>query len=84
MPASAKLSISLNSRRLATAIAKSLGPELDHPAGSKSRVRVRVDQRNLELTFLARDATALRATMNSYLRMIGACLKVTEAIENTT
>jgi tRNA threonylcarbamoyladenosine modification (KEOPS) complex Pcc1 subunit len=84
MPASAKLSIPLNSRRLAAAIAKSLNPELDHPAGSKSRVRVRVDQRNLELTFLARDATALRATMNSYLRMIGACLKVTEAIENTT
>jgi len=83
MPASAKLSIPLNSRRLATAIAKSLSPELDHPAGSKSRVRVRVDQRNLELTFLARDATALRATINSYLRMIGACLKVTEAIKNT-
>jgi len=84
MPASAKLSIQVNSRRLADAIAKSLTPEIDHPAGSKSRVRVRVELRRLELTFLARDATALRATMNSYLRMIAACLNVTEAIENIT
>ncbi|MGD0422716.1 MAG: KEOPS complex subunit Pcc1 [Candidatus Bathyarchaeia archaeon] len=84
MSATAKLSIQLNSRRLADSIAKSLSPEIDHPTGSKSRVRVHVEQRRLELTFLARDATALRATMNSYLRMIGACLKVTEAIENAT
>jgi tRNA threonylcarbamoyladenosine modification (KEOPS) complex Pcc1 subunit len=82
MAASAKLSIQLNSRRLADSIAKSLSPEVNQ-AGSKSRVRVRVEQRKLELTFLARDSTALRATMNSYLRMIGACLKVTEEIENT-
>jgi tRNA threonylcarbamoyladenosine modification (KEOPS) complex Pcc1 subunit len=84
MPAHAKLSIQITSRRLADAIAKSLSPEIDHPAGSKARVYVRVEQRKLELTFLARDASALRATMNSYLRMIGACLKVTEAIENIT
>ena len=84
MPATAKLSIQINSRRLAAAIARSLSPEIDHPAGSKAQVRVRVEQRRLELTFLARDATALRATMNSYLRMIAACLKVTEAVENLT
>jgi len=84
MPATAKLSIKLNSRRLAASIAKSLSPETSHPAGSKSRVRVRVEQKKLELTFLARDAIALRAIMNSYLRMIRACLKVTEAIENIT
>ncbi len=84
MSATAKLSIQLNSRRLADSIAKSLSPEINHPAGSKSRVHVHVEKRKLELTFLAKDATALRATMNSYLRMIGACLKVTEAIENTT
>jgi tRNA threonylcarbamoyladenosine modification (KEOPS) complex Pcc1 subunit len=82
MPASAKLSIQINSRRLADAIAKSLSPEIDHPAGAKARVRVQVKEKRLELIFLARDTTALRATMNSYIRMIGACLKVTEAIEN--
>lgn len=81
MPASAKLTIQLKSRRLADSIAKSLTPEINHPTGTKSQVRVRVEKAKLELTFLARDATALRATMNSYLRMIGACVKVTEAIE---
>ena len=81
MPAHGKLSVEIKSRRLADAIAESLGPEANHPAGSKARVSIGVDQRTLELKFLARDAAALRAVMNSYLRMIGACMKVTEAIE---
>jgi len=81
-PARADLSIRVGSRRLAEAIASSLSPEVNHPAGSKARVSVRVKQRNLELTFLARDSTALRATMNSYLRMVAACLKVTDALES--
>jgi len=84
MQASAKLNVQTKSRRLADAIAKSLSPEIDHPSGSTAHVRVKVEQRKLELTFQAKDATALRAVMNSYLRMIGACLKVTEAIENPT
>jgi tRNA threonylcarbamoyladenosine modification (KEOPS) complex Pcc1 subunit len=84
MPASAKLDVQTKSRRLADAIAKSLSPEIDHPAGSKAHVRVKVERRKLKLTFQARDATALRAVMNSYLRMIGACLKVTDAIDNPT
>ena len=83
-PAKAQLSIKLNSRRLAVAIARSLRPEMDHPAGSKTQVKVRVELRQLELTFLARDTNALRATMNSYLRMLAACLKVADAIEKIT
>jgi tRNA threonylcarbamoyladenosine modification (KEOPS) complex Pcc1 subunit len=81
MPVHAKLSVQVRSRRVADAIARSLRPEVDHPAGWKARVTVRVDQKILELKFLARDTTALRAVMNSYLRIISACLKVTEAIE---
>ena len=81
MPTRAKLSVRVKSRRLANAIARSLVPEVDHPAGSKARVSISVNQRTLELNFLARDATALRAVMNSYLRMIGACLKVSDIIE---
>jgi tRNA threonylcarbamoyladenosine modification (KEOPS) complex Pcc1 subunit len=81
MPAHAKLSVHVRSRRLADAIARSLRPEVDHPVGSKARVAIRVDQKILELKFLAKDTTALRAVMNSYLRIISACLKVTEAIE---
>jgi len=82
--ARAHLSIKLNSRRLAVSIAKSLRPEMDHPAGSKTQVKVRVELRQLELTFLARDTNALRATMNSYLRMLSACLEVADAIEKIT
>jgi len=82
MHARAEVSISFKSRRLADSIAKSLSPEANHPAGTKSRVRVRVQQRRLDITFLARDVTALRATMNSYLRIITASLRVTEALAN--
>lgn len=81
MRAHAKLSVQVRSRRLAGAIARSLRPEVDHPAGWKARVTIRVDQKTLELKFVARDTTALRAVMNSYLRIISACLNVTEGIE---
>ena len=80
MPAQARLRVRTRSRRLANAIAESLVPEAHHPAGSKAHVSVRVDERTLEVKIVAGDVTSLRAVMNSYLRMIGACLRVTNAI----
>ena len=68
------------SRRLANTIAKSLAPEAAHPAGSKARVSVKVDETTLEVKIVAKDVTSLRAVLNSYLRMIGASLRVTNMI----
>jgi len=65
---------------MADSIAKSLGPELSYPAGSKAGARLKIKRNNLELTFQARDTTALRAIMNSYLRMMKACIAVTEDV----
>lgn len=76
----ARLLLNLRSRRMADSIAKSLEPELIHPAGAKARARMKINRNSLELMFQARDTTALRAIMNSYLRMIGACIRVTETI----
>jgi tRNA threonylcarbamoyladenosine modification (KEOPS) complex Pcc1 subunit len=78
----ARLLLNLRSRRMADSIAKSLEPELIHPAGAKAkaRARMKINRNSLELVFQARDTTALRAIMNSYLRMIGACIRVTETI----
>jgi tRNA threonylcarbamoyladenosine modification (KEOPS) complex Pcc1 subunit len=78
--ASAKLLLNFRSHRMANSIAKSLEPELSHPAGSKARARMRISRNELEVRFQARDTTALRAIINSYLRMIGACIRVTETI----
>jgi tRNA threonylcarbamoyladenosine modification (KEOPS) complex Pcc1 subunit len=78
--ARARLLLNLKSHRMADSIAKSLEPELSHPAGSKARAHMKIKRNNLELRFQARDTTALRAIMNSYLRMIKACISVTETI----
>ena len=78
--ARARLLLNLKSHRMADSIAKSLEPELSHPAASKARAHMKIKRNNLELKFQARDTTALRAIMNSYLRMIKACISVTENI----
>ena len=61
-------------------IAKSLEPELSNPAGSKARAHMKIRSNSLELNFQARDTTALRAILNSYLRMIKASTSVTETV----
>jgi tRNA threonylcarbamoyladenosine modification (KEOPS) complex Pcc1 subunit len=65
---------------MANSIARSLEPELAHPAGAKATVSMKTNARCIELKFYARNNTALRAIMTSYLRMIGVCMRVTEEI----
>ncbi|MEM2927009.1 MAG: KEOPS complex subunit Pcc1 [Candidatus Bathyarchaeia archaeon] len=49
---------------------KALAPETLHAISSRSNVKIRLEGRSLILEFSARDSTALRAAMNSYLRWI--------------
>jgi tRNA threonylcarbamoyladenosine modification (KEOPS) complex Pcc1 subunit len=76
----AKLYVQLKTRRMANSIARSLEPELGHPAGAKATVSMKAKARCIVLKFHARNNTALRAIMTSYLRMIGVCMRVTEEI----
>ncbi|MBS7609718.1 hypothetical protein KEJ36_03200 [Candidatus Bathyarchaeota archaeon] len=49
---------------------KALMPETLRAVSSRSNVKIFLEGRSLILEFSARDSTALRAAMNSYLRWI--------------
>jgi tRNA threonylcarbamoyladenosine modification (KEOPS) complex Pcc1 subunit len=58
------------------AIASALEPELQHPAGEKAKARLLHRGNRLTLEFEARDSTAFRAIMSSYIRMLKAGVNV--------
>jgi len=74
--ARAVITIELGDRAEAESIFNSLRPESKHPAGHRSLVRLERDGRRLRLDFQSTDTTALRASMNSFLRFVLACKRV--------
>ena len=74
--AAAEVSIVLRSRKQVDAIAAALAPEASHPAGEKASARVILRGHRLKIVFRARDSPALRAVMNSYIRMLKATTTV--------
>jgi tRNA threonylcarbamoyladenosine modification (KEOPS) complex Pcc1 subunit len=74
--ATARLRIVLQSKREVNAILDGLKPELQHPAGEKARAKISTRGKSLILRFEAKDSTALRAIMSSYLRLLAASLNV--------
>lgn len=76
----ATVSVIFRNVRQTRAIADALGPELFHPAGEKARARIDVRGRKLSLRFEAKDSTALRAIVSSYLRMLAASMNVSESL----
>lgn len=78
--AQATVRVHFRTRQQMNAIAAALGPELHHPASEKAGARILARGRKLNLRFAARDSTALRAIMNSYLRMLAASLNVSYSL----
>jgi tRNA threonylcarbamoyladenosine modification (KEOPS) complex Pcc1 subunit len=61
-----------------------LTPEVDKPATARARVILEKEGRFLVLKVEAKDTVALRATLNAYLRWIGAMANVVKVIEHTS
>ncbi len=78
--AEAIVTIEFTDRNEAKVIFNSLRPESKHPASHRSRIRIARDGRLLRFKFLSTDTTALRASMNSFLRFALACKKVVAEI----
>lgn len=78
--ASAKVRVVFQSARQMRAVAEALIPELSHPAGEKARATIVTRGKALDLQFEARDSTALRAILSSYLRMLAASLNVSKSL----
>jgi len=78
--AEARISVLFRSRQQMEAIAEALRPEILHPAGEKAQARITKGGKMLRLQFEARDSSALRAIMTSYLRLLGAAVNVSRSL----
>ncbi|MGA2627076.1 MAG: KEOPS complex subunit Pcc1 [Candidatus Bathyarchaeia archaeon] len=78
--AEARISVLFRSRQQMEAIAEALHPEILHPAGEKAQARITKGGKMLKLQFEARDSSALRAIMTSYLRLLGAAVNVSKSL----
>ncbi len=80
LKAGATVSVLFRTRKQLKAVADALAPELKHPASAKARARIVLRGRTLSVQFQTQDSTALRAIMNSYLRMLVATMKVSTTL----
>lgn len=84
MKAEAEIGIEFPLKKMGHIVAESLQPELDNPSSDRSKVELIIkDGGEVALHITATDTSALRATLNSYLRWIGAITKTLNVLELT-
>jgi len=79
MKKNAVISIQLPSRELLDILLQALLPETKKPATSRSKVVVEGGDKKLTIRIEAQDTSALRATLNSYLRWVALVKDTYEA-----
>lgn len=82
--AHSKLRITFPSRKEMSATMLALKPELHYPAPKRAAVTLVGRGRNLILSVKARNSSALRAVLSSYLRMICAALNTLNELSQRT
>ena len=82
MKAEAAVKIEFESKRVLETVYNALKPETVSAPTKRSKAHVEVDGKTLTLRFEARDTTALRAALNSYLRWIRLIVEVLDFLEN--
>jgi len=81
MKARAVVRLKFSSQKQLQVVMASLKPETDNSTTSRSDVRLNADGLCLVLDFRATDTSALRAAMNSYLRLVGVAMNLHELTE---
>jgi tRNA threonylcarbamoyladenosine modification (KEOPS) complex Pcc1 subunit len=76
----ASVKITLNEKIL-QAIEKALKPESENPSSERSKTSVTTYKNELIIETWASDTTALRASLNSYLRWVEGIQNIVENIE---
>jgi tRNA threonylcarbamoyladenosine modification (KEOPS) complex Pcc1 subunit len=74
--------VKLSLGETAAIVAKSLKPELDSKHNKRSETKIKLNKGVLSLNIKALDAVALRASLNSNLKLIGLVQKVLEVEYN--
>jgi tRNA threonylcarbamoyladenosine modification (KEOPS) complex Pcc1 subunit len=76
MKAQAFIRLNFSSEKQLNAVLGALKPETDTSSTSRSKVNMKTEDQTLILDFQATDTSALRAAMNSYLRLIGVAMNL--------
>lgn len=74
MKSQAIIRLNFSSENQSQAVIQALKPETETSSTNRSTVRMSHEGRGLVLDFRATDTSALRAAINSYLRLIGVAI----------
>ena len=77
---SAVIKIELNDKLLGV-IETALVPEAETPSSDRSKTEIMIEENYLVIVTRASDTTALRASLNSYLRWVEGIRNIVEIIE---
>ncbi len=81
MKANAAVNLRFPSPKNLKTVLRALEPEAEIPATSRCKVRVKGENTMLTLRFEARDISALRASINSYLRTVNMLINVLKLMD---
>ncbi len=76
MDAQAEVRLDFDSKKQLKVVLDALRPEAEQAKTSRSDLRLNVDGMSLVLDFTATDTPALRAAVNSYLRLVGVAMNL--------
>jgi len=80
MKAQAVICLNFSSEKKLKVVLEALKPETKTPSTRRSKVQMKSEGNRLTLNFRARDTSALRAAINSYLRWILLTKTVIESV----
>ncbi|PVX23375.1 MAG: hypothetical protein CW691_10725 [Candidatus Bathyarchaeum sp.] len=81
MNAQAVVRLNFSSEKQLQVVLQALKPETETSSTSRSKVSMTTQNKSLVLDFKAKDTSALRAAMNSYLRLIGVAMNLQKLTE---
>jgi KEOPS complex subunit Pcc1 len=81
MKAQAVIRLNFSSEKQLNVVLGALKPETETSATPRSKVHMKTEDQTLILEFRAKDTSALRASMNSYLRLIGVAMNLQKFTE---
>jgi tRNA threonylcarbamoyladenosine modification (KEOPS) complex Pcc1 subunit len=83
MKAQAVIRLNFSSEKQLEAVLKAIRPETETSVTSRSKVEMKAEEYGLILEFMATDTSALRAALNSYLRLIGVAMSLQKLTKET-
>ena len=83
MKAQAVICLNFSSEKQLKVVLEALRPEIETSVTSRSEVQMKAEGHSLVLEFTATDTSALRAALNSYLRLIGVAMNLQKLTEDS-